>query len=331
MTTVVSLALDFPLTAQRDVAVMGDAGIVYASKESLYLATDRQYVLDANESGLWQGDVTGIHKFDIASNRGMAVYQASGEVPGHLLNQFCLGEQDGFLRVATSTGREFVTQDNHLRVLAQTGGSLEVVGQLDGIGEREDLFAARFIGNRGFMVTWRNWDPLFTFDLTDPYNPRVVGMWEGPGYSTYLHPFGENHLIALGEDGGIAQISLYDLTNFASPTLRERLDLPGYSYALNDHKAFTYLGSEALAAVPYYAGSATGIAMYTVSETGLTERGQVDFGATEASRAVTKRSVIIGNTLYAISSCDMVSADLGAPERNLAALPLFSGVSCSDR
>ena len=147
-------------------------------------------------------------------------HTAVGPAPGRTLNQFSLGEHDGYLRVATTTGSAdwgANTLDNHLLVYEEVGGTLSVTGHLSGIGEGEEIYAARFMGNRGFLVTFYSYDPLFTFDLSDPRDPKGVGIWEGPGFSTYLHPFGEDFLIAMGDEYGMPVVSLYDLGNFAEP------------------------------------------------------------------------------------------------------------------
>jgi len=137
VTSIVSLDLDSPTAKQRDVVVFGDPGIVYATLESLYLTTARDYVAIAVAAGLWTEETSGIHEFDIASNPGLALHAASGEVEGRMLNQFCLGEHEGFLRVATTTGSSTADFDNHLQIFEQSGASLEVVSELSGIGAGE--------------------------------------------------------------------------------------------------------------------------------------------------------------------------------------------------
>ncbi|MBW2534968.1 MAG: beta-propeller domain-containing protein, partial [Deltaproteobacteria bacterium] len=152
--TVVSLDLDDPRGQQTDISVFGDQGLVYASSESLYLTTSRDYVFEAWESGLWEEETSGIHKFDIATTPTEALYVATGTAPGRMLNQFCLGEHEGFLRVGTTTGAPWdpETLDNHLLVFGEEAGELALVGSLDGIGSGEEIYAARFLGDRGFMV-----------------------------------------------------------------------------------------------------------------------------------------------------------------------------------
>ncbi|MCP4599643.1 MAG: hypothetical protein GY847_03735 [Proteobacteria bacterium] len=349
--TVVSIDLSVPETQQTDIAVFGDKGLVYASKSSLYLTSSNDYVQQAWNSGIWAEETSGIHKFDISSSPAKAIYKATGTVTGRMLNQFCLGEHDGFLRVATTTGEEWDsnTWDNHISVFEEKDGKLEEVGHLGGIGkeEREKIYAARFMGDRGFLVTFRQTDPLFTFDLSDPYKPKKVGEWLGPGFSTYLHPYGENHMIAVGRESWRFAISLYDLTDFASPEMVERV-YPGQqnegleSVALDDHKAITFDASRELLALPFHGWMwneyrdryDTGILLYNVSSQGFEQAGELsllDITADEYfenNEGAAQRSVFIDNTLYGISRCRITSADLDNPSQMLHTLILYAGSHC---
>ncbi len=333
LTSVASLQLGAPLTPQRDVSVFGDAGLVYASSETLYLATSRRYVLDALASQVWKTDSSGIHAFDIQSNPGLVLYLASGTVDGHMLDQFCLGEHDGYLRVATVTGSGW-SGESHLWVLEASQGALQAVGEIHGIGQNEDLYAARFIGDLGFMVTFMEYDPLFVFDLADPHDPQLVGSWEGPGFSTYLHPLGEDHLIALGREGGDEVISIYDMTELASPALVERLALPGWDYhtpALDDHKAFTLWQSRDLLALPYRTCEnppASGALLYEIDTSGVDEAGIADLGGDEVSQSPAQRVVMIDDHLYSISRCRISSAAIETPAAGVDTVALYDGDSC---
>ncbi len=338
VTTIVSLDLDNPTTKQRDIAVFEGVGIVYASQSSLYLVTSRDYVLEAIGAGLWEEDSSGIHKFDIASYPGRVIYQASGAATGHMLNQFCLGEKDGYLRVATSTGVDGPSLQSHLLVLEQFGGELQVVGEIHGIAPGEEMYSARFMGDRGFMVTLLvviEQDPLFTFDLSDPYNPTVVGAWEGPGFSTYLHPLGDNHLIALGREGGMGNVSLYDLTDYSNPTLMQRMELPGWGYlsaAEYDHKGFTYSPSREILSLPFqdYTSGNTGLLLYHIDELGIALEGEMLLGGAEQAKSPAQRSVMIGDAVYGLSRCRITSADISNPTTPLDSIPLYEGSYCAE-
>jgi hypothetical protein len=139
---------------------------------------------------------------------------------------------------------------------------LETIGRLEGLAPGEMIYSARFIGTRGFLVTFVRIDPLLTLDLSDPTAPQVVGELKVPGYSDYIHPLGENHLLTIGKDttleGDIAwyqgvQLSIFDITDFANPILlhQEFLgDRGTQSEALHNHKAFTYWAERELLAIP---------------------------------------------------------------------------------
>jgi len=343
VTSIVSIDLDAPTTKQRDVVVFGDPGLVYATQESLYLTTARDYVAIAVSAGLWTEETSGIHEFDIASNPGLAVHAASGEVTGSMLNQFCLGEHDGFLHVATTTGSTTADFDNHLQIFEQMSSSLVLVSELHGIGAGEIFYAARFLGDRGFIVTMapeeedpdegEGEDPLYTLDLSDPYAPSVVGIWEGPGYASYVHPVGEDLLLAVGMDFGLAHVSLYDLADFSAPTLVERyyLDSGESTPALWNHKAFTYASPLDLIALPFLSGSwQSGVRLLGVSETGFDPRGDLMLGGSEGTVSPTLRAHIIGDVAYAVSRCRITSAPLAAPTAEIDSIPLYDGAFCSE-
>src|SRR5690606_5418097 len=145
-----------------------------------------------------------------------------------------LDEHAGFLRIATNSGNS-----NNVYILGQDGGELNVVGRLENIAPGEQLFAVRFMGNRGYVVTFQQIDPLFALDLSNPAHPQLVGELEMPGFSTYLHPVGENYLIGIGRDADLTgrvqgvQVSLFDVTNLAQPRLIERfvIDTGGYAFS----------------------------------------------------------------------------------------------------
>jgi hypothetical protein len=144
----------------------------------------------------------------------------------------------------------------------------EVVGHVGGIAEDEQIWSARFVGDKAYLVTFRNIDPLWTIDLSEPTNPRVIGELEVPGVSTYIHPIGDNHLLTIGiagdEDGlewGVTQISLFDVSDFSNPILESSLRLTpasedeydwsySYSEATYEHKAFQYWEADGLLAIP---------------------------------------------------------------------------------
>ncbi|MDK2875871.1 MAG: hypothetical protein PWQ22_281 [Archaeoglobaceae archaeon] len=156
---------------------------------------------------------------------------ATSEIPGKLLNQFSLDEYNGYLRVATTVGNA-----NDLYVLDQ---DLKIVGSLKGFGETERIYAVRFIEDKGYVVTFRQTDPFFVVDLSDPAEPRMAGELKIPGFSSYLHPLKENLILGVGMEDGNVKLSLFDVSDPKNPIEVDRYLLKeSWSEVMNNHKAF---------------------------------------------------------------------------------------------
>jgi hypothetical protein len=267
--TVLSMNLDASASeaAPTRTSLVTAPGEVYASKDSLYLATNHWWWWP--EVG--QTDHAYLHKFDIR-DPGRATYVGSATMEGHISNQFALDEHEGVLRVATtvSTRKLDVSSPrwgrietvNRVLTFREEDGRLVEVGRSEDLAQGERIFSARFVGKKGYVVTFRQTDPLFTFDLSDPANPRKVGELKIPGFSTYIHPVGDTHLLTLGEhrdENGNWQsrslkLSLFDVSDLANP--REAFtqllgSTSSYSEALHEHKAFNYFPAKGLLAVPF--------------------------------------------------------------------------------
>ena len=250
--------------------VLSNWSTVYASTDTLIIAEPAQ-----NWWWFWFNDeideASNLHRFDI-SDAGQTVYTGSGRVDGTILGQFALSEHKDYIRVASTTGRwnrwwsEDPTEpENHIYVL-EGETELEVIGHTGGIAVGERIWSSRFVGDKAYLVTFRNIDPLWTIDLKNPTNPVIVGELEVPGVSTYIHPLEDGNLLTIGyggDDEGLnwkTQISLFDVSDFARPTLASALSLAptvdseGWSYAWSEanyeHKAFQYWGPMKMLAVP---------------------------------------------------------------------------------
>ena len=139
----------------------------------------------------------------VISGSDRTQYRASGEVTGWLLNQFSMDEHKGNLRVASTDSPPFWdlgSSESLVTVLAERNGRLEEVGRVGGLGKGEQIQAVRFLGDLGYVVTFRQVDPLYVVDLSDQAKPRVAGELKILGYSAYLHPLGENLLLGVGQD-----------------------------------------------------------------------------------------------------------------------------------
>ena len=222
--TITTFDLNDPTRTFQSVGMVADAHTVYVSTRALYLATT-QYNGDAVDmSDRYRTD---LHKFALTEEEVML--EGSGNVRGTVLNQFSLGEYEDVLRIATTTGDSWDgTTLNHVYCLNVMDGNLEVIGGLEDLAPGETIYSARFMGPRGFLVTFVNVDPLFTLDLSDPTAPVVVGELKVPGYSDYIHPLGDDHLITIGkhtkEYQGTAyyqgiQLSIFDISDFSDPRL----------------------------------------------------------------------------------------------------------------
>jgi uncharacterized secreted protein with C-terminal beta-propeller domain len=355
ITTVVSFDLDDPQLPFTSTGIVADAHIVYASPESLYTATHR-YHFDADLS-----EETTIYKFDLTGDQ--VRFAGSGIVAGWILNQFSLGEFEGVLRVATTTGHAGGWADaarNQVYCLRLADEDLEVIGKVADLAPGEEIYAARFLGPRGYLVTFVKIDPLFTLDLSDPAAPRVVGELKVPGYSDYIHPLGTEHLITVGKDADFVaednmawyqgvQLSIFDVSDFAAPALKHKLilgDRPTATEVAHNHKAFTFWSDKNLLALPidlfeyaappvqpweFGAHSFSGLYVYRVS----TDDGFVFLGRISTREADSgdgwftpwTRGVFVDETVCAVTADAVRRAPLDDIGAGVDTLPLNSGES----
>jgi len=169
-----------------------------------------------------------------------------GEVPGVPLNQFSLDEYQNFLRVAVTVGGRvlggflgFGTLTESVNDIYVLDHKMKMVGALKNIGVRERIYAVRFIGEKGYLVTFRRTDPFFVLDLSDPKNPLLKGELKIPGYSSFLHPIERNRILGIGKEGSQVKISLFDVEDPEHPKEIEKYILKEYwSDILNTHHAF---------------------------------------------------------------------------------------------
>jgi len=258
--SLVSFDLDDRSGSDSISSIVGWGLQLYASKKAIYLSQPVNFwggIVSSDEK-----EKTLLHKFDISSDEPF--YFGSGIVEGHLLwsqnGQFSMSEHEGHLRVATSVG---FNDTNHLYVLDAESSAMNVVGSILDFKKDESIYSVRFIGNKGFIVTYRQIDPLFTIDLSDPTQPTILGELKVPGFSTYLHPFDDGHLIGIGKDTeetssnwdwfrGV-KMSLFDVRDMTKPSERHNIIIGTRgtdSEALSQHHAFTFDKSRGLIALP---------------------------------------------------------------------------------
>ncbi len=244
-------------TRNETLSFLGNTHNYYASTSSLYLVSS-EYPLYYDY--LHYKEQQMIYKFSLGDNMA---YVGRGFVDGWMLNQFSMSEKDDYLRVATTVGQTWWNSEtiNSVYTLKNVDETLEVKGQLNGLGhEGETIRAVRFMGNRGFVVTFRQTDPLYTLDLSNPEAPKIVGELSIPGFSTYLHVVDENRVLSIGRNADAQgrqlelQFQLFDITDFASPRLVDKIQIGNentYSEAEYNHKAFSYRESDLMFGVPY--------------------------------------------------------------------------------
>jgi inhibitor of cysteine peptidase len=296
--------------------LMGGASTMYVSLSNIYVTYPT-----------WSegGEYTSIYRISV--NKSALNFEAKGSVAGYILNQYSMDEYNGNFRLATTTWKE--TTRNAVYVL---NSNLTTVGEvtLESAEVRETIQSVRFMGDKAYVVTFEQKDPFFVLDMSNPTAPRVAGKLEIPGYSSYLHPYDENHVIGLGMENSTVKLSLFDVTNVNAPTEIAKYIVEGdytYSQALGDPKAFLFDKQKELLVIPisitnygvvgstskdtYISGGFwQGAYVFKATARGFTLRG----GITHAENATSSsyygidynqqvnRALYIGNTLYTVSN-----------------------------
>jgi uncharacterized secreted protein with C-terminal beta-propeller domain len=327
MLTVLTVDLAKGLQPVDSTAVMTDGRIVYASQENLYVATERWADRpDPDKPTVAEDGVrTEIHRFDISSPV-KTHYRGSGTVSGYLLSQWSLSEHRGVLRVVSTEspawwgdGRETETFVTTLRA---SGGALVQAGRVGGLGKGERVYAVRFVGETGYVVTFRQIDPLYTLDLAVPERPRVLGELKIPGYSAYLHPVGEDLLLGVGQDATEegrptgTQISLFDVSNLRRPARLHTHHLgAGWSEAEHDHHAFLFWPRTGLVVVPF---ERQAVAVRVGRARGIDPAGRIG----HESQWPIRRSLVVRDSVLTVSEAGVLASSLATlAERGWVAFP----------
>jgi len=332
MLTVTTIDLAKGFAPLDSTGIMTDARIVYASLKNLYVATEPWVArpLPATPTKAAATSTTQIHDFSIADPT-KTTYVGSGTVPGYLLDQWSLSESNGVLRAVSTdapawwgTGPD---SRSYLTTLRPQNGNLVQVGQVGGLGHGDRVYAVRLIGDLGYVVTFRQVDPLYTLDLHDPAQPKVLGQLDLPGYSSYLHPISSGLLLGIGQnvdpqtnEPSGTQVSLFDVSDPAHPSRLAHATLgQGWSAAESDHHAFLYWPATSLVVVPF---GQQAVAMH-VSRAGIDELGRiVHTRARQSQLPQIDRSVVVGKALFTVSSGGVAANGLtGLGELGWAAFP----------
>ena len=326
--------------------ISASAAMVQAGSQ-VYVSTDSVYVAATN----WDLGEEQTTLFRFAVSESDVSYSAAGVVPGRPLNQFAMDAYNDFFRIATTRGWGD-DASNGLYVLDELDGQLTVVGAVDGLAPGETIFAARFFGDRAFLVTFRTVDPLFAIDLSDPTVPTVAGELKIPGFSHYLQGVDEDHLFGLGRDADVEtgqtrqpQLSLFDVSDLTQPAVVDQtlIELTGsgwsHSDAFFDHHAVSYFPSYQILVVPFHESgweavdSATGRPVEqwyvrhnfwvfrldpTQGDEAIEVLGQIEHGSPAM------RSVRIGDVLYTLSVETIQAHSLLDPSNKLGEVTLVS-------
>jgi uncharacterized secreted protein with C-terminal beta-propeller domain len=332
MLSIVTMDLDKGLWQADADGVMTDAQTVYGSTKHLYVATQRWIDPQTPAADLPDGASTLISRFDV-TDPDDTLYEGSGSVPGYLLNQYSMSEQAGDLRVASTTepvwweGAQQQPSRSMVTVLRRDGGVLAKIGQVDGLGHGERIYSVRFVGDVGYVVTFRQVDPLYVVDLSDPRSPRVRGELKLLGYSAYLHPVGPGRLLGVGRDatpeGRLkgTQVTLFDVSKPESPSILAQRDLGGQSSSdvEYDPHAFLFWKPRSLAMLPLqvygqdgntFAG-AVGLTVKDAQDGDvLREAGRISHDAVGGYIPAIRRELVVGDRLFTISDAGVMGSDI---------------------
>jgi hypothetical protein len=366
LTQVRSIDLDAPEAPVQGASIMGRADVVYSSADAMYVAS--RAWLASSSPWAWAevyGPSAGIaapstvvslgwtlvHKFDLTADPARPGYVATGAVPGSPNDQFSLDEAGGDLRIATTDDRRIGYQServNHLFVLRPARDGLQMIGSAGDLARGERIYSVRYVGTRGYVVTFRQVDPLFVIDLANPTTPKVLGELKIPGFSTYMHPLDDGHLLTIGQENGQLMLQVFDVTNPTAPALAHKYVFSGpnehgTSEAQNNHKAFTYFAPYKALAFPFIGhggsgGTYSALELFRVDVTeGIKKLGAVDHSAffkTASSGwcggyydAAVRRGVFLDDFVYSISYGGVVVNQLADLAKPVATLPLAAPMS----
>jgi uncharacterized secreted protein with C-terminal beta-propeller domain len=338
-------ALDLSRDEEAEVSsLLGSGTDVYMSRQALYVTkSNYDFRLFSSREGIFgeSGENSNIYKFGIGEG---LEYETSGIVSGHVLNQYSMDEYNGYFRIAT-TGSKDGESVNSLTIF---DADMKQTGKIDDIAPGEQIYSARYMGDKAFMVTYRTVDPLFAMDLSDPANPKVLGELKIPGYSSYLHPYDDNHLIGFGRDTeemrtinskdevvrtwaenrGL-KLSMFDVTDMTKPKETD-VESIGDQYTNSDlmynPKVFLFDKGWAIIAIPFnhYGGDVdgqtaeelNGIRVYEITEDSLTYNGTIANADKSTDYNYLDRVVYIGSNFYSVSN-------EGIQSNNLADLELI--------
>ena len=324
---------------------LGAGEDIYCSEQNMYVAKAKN-VYDAY-SHMSYGEDTKILKFNL--NSGKINFKAEANVEGGINNQFSMDEHNGYFRIATTIGKTYNMDESTSNSLYVLDENLKEVGRLDGLAKAEKIYSVRYVGDRAYVVTFKEIDPLFVIDLSNPRAPKVLGELKIPGYSTYLHPYDDNHIIGFGYDTkpnawdtGVVndglKMSMFDITDLSNPKEMFTVkigDNRTSSQLTNNHKALLFSKEKNLIAFPvtsYENGKRQYKAqVYNIDlNKGFTLRGEIEHkGEDITSGAYTYRynyynidRILYSNNMFYTVSQAMVKANDMGTLKNISEIEL---------
>ena len=300
---------------------LGAGDNLYSSEKNMYICKlEVQY----DTSYRITNSTTHILKFEL--NNGTIKFKAEADVSGQINNQFSMDENEKYFRIATtigSTGETGSELNNNLYILDE---NLKKVGEISGFATGERIYSVRYVGNKAYVVTFKQIDPLFVIDLSEPTNPQILGQLKIPGYSIYLHPYDETHIIGFGYDtksngkrvttNGL-KMSMFDISDVTNPK-----ELFGVKIAGNNanseleynHKALLYSKEKNIIGFPlstYQKGKTESKAViYNIDiENGFSKKGEIINIENNWKQRI-ERIVYVNNTYYALSKELVKLADM---------------------
>ena len=271
----------------------------------------------------------GIDGLDIA-------YSGTGEVSGYVLNQFSMDERNGYFRIATTNGNIFGAIESSSNSLYVLDEDLEIVGSVEDIAPGERIYSARFAGDKAYMVTFRQVDPLYVIDLSNPKNPKILGYLKVTGFSNYLQPIGDDLLLGIGREANLEgrsqglKISLFDVSDFANPVELDKYVVESdwsYSEAEYEHKAVFFDDSRDLLVIPVTYSQQLGQAweywqgafVFSVTDKDVSLKGKIAHDVKDEkideyygqSQGYVQRSLLMDDSLYTISNLMIKANNVG--------------------
>ncbi|MDR4889353.1 beta-propeller domain-containing protein [Fredinandcohnia sp. QZ13] len=337
-TLIAAFDLNTPDKEASITSYLGSGNLMYMSKENIYIAVANYYAIPFREGGSDSPD-TNVYKFTVEGDK--VEFHSSTEVPGTILNQFSMDEFNGSFRVATTKGDTWNNSKPSSNNLFIYDENLQQIGSLSDLARGERIYSARFMGERIYIVTFKQVDPLFVIDASNPKAPKVLGELKIPGFSNYLHPYDENHVIGFGQDTKVVadnktsnsepmvytdgvKISLFDIRDVNNPKEKFTEIIGGrgtYSPLNYDHKALLFNKEKGIFAFPITVYQNLegkmyeqkfefqGAYVYDIHLEGIDLKAKLshDTGPYETWEGEIQRLLTIGDTLYAISPT-MISA-----------------------